>query len=167
MKRRSASIQHLTLISRTLLLACLLWTLSLASVYAELQPPVQVFDVKKEQVVATLPNTSAFREQAASWLKAVQRLSGRARVEAESGIVVHIPLQPPLPVKHSWLTMNAADLYLFVDPEQKESPHLLVFSSEGKPYVFDCPSDPDSFLKQHGLLDLARKSQANKSDPPE
>lgn len=147
--------------------AAMLWLIPPDSAQAEPLPPVQVFDVQQEQVVATLPNTPAFREQAASWLKAVQRLSNRARVEAETGIVVHIPLQPPLPVQHNWLSMNAAELYLFIDPEKKESPHLLVFSSEGKPYVFDCPSDPESFLEQHGLLQFARKSQANMSAPEE
>lgn len=102
-------------------IAAMIWLTSISSALAEPQPPVQVFDVQQEQVVATLPNTAAFREQAASWLKAVQHLSGRARVEAESGIVVHIPLQPPLPVQHNWLTMNAADLYLFIDPEKKKT----------------------------------------------
>lgn len=124
----------------------------------EPQPPVQVFHVQKEQVVATLPNSSAFREQAAAWLQAVKSLSARHNIEAESGIVVHIPLTPPLPVQHSWLTIQATDLYLFIDPAEKENPHLLVFSSEGKPYVFDCPSDPESFLKQHGLLEYLKDS---------
>ncbi|MCS7461776.1 hypothetical protein N0M98_16600 [Paenibacillus doosanensis] len=115
------------------------------------QAPIQVFDVQKEQVVATLPNSPAFREQADHWLRAVRRLSERSRIEAETGIVVHIPLDPPLPVSHKWLSFQAAEIYLFVDPQEKESPHLLVFSSEGKPYVFDCPEKPDLFLQQHGL----------------
>ncbi|WP_028548876.1 hypothetical protein [Paenibacillus sp. UNC451MF] len=162
---RPRTSRYGSMLLRSAWIAALICLTSMSSVHAEPQPPVQVFDVQQEQVVATLPNTPDFREQAASWLKAVHSLSLRARVEAESGIVVHIPLQPPLPVQHNWLTMNAAELYLFIDSKEKESPHLLVFSSEGKPYVFDCPSDPESFLQQHGLLELARKSQANTSGP--
>ncbi|ULL18693.1 hypothetical protein DVH26_32125 [Paenibacillus sp. H1-7] len=138
------------------LLSAVLWLTPLSSDAAEPQPPVQVFNVQQEQVVATLPNSDSFREQAAAWLKSVKGLSARHNVEAESGIVVHIPLTPPLPVNHSWLSIQATDIYLFIDPAEKQNPHLLVFSSEGKPYVFDCPSDPESFLKQHGLLEYLK-----------
>lgn len=129
-----------------------------AQAAAEPQPPVQVFNVQKEQVVATLPNDASFREQAAEWLRTVTRLSAKPNVETESGIVIHIPLNPPVPVNHSWITVKATELYLFIDPSKKESPRLLVFSSEGKPYVFDCPSDPEPFLKQHGLLDYLKET---------
>ncbi|TDF91859.1 hypothetical protein [Paenibacillus piri] len=154
---------------RTKALASVIWfgllflPLTCASGVSSAEPaaaaaePVEVFDVGKEEVVATFPNSQELREQADRWLQAVQRLSGRADMEAEQGIVIHIPLNPPLLVKHSWLSIQAADLYLFIDPRTKENPHMLVFSNEGKPYVFDGPANPEPFLQQYHLLELLKR----------
>jgi hypothetical protein len=124
----------------------------------ESQAPVQVFDVQKERVLTTRPNSSIFRQQVERWIRAAQHLSGRARLEADAGIVVRIPLQPPLPVRHSWLSIDVTEVYLFIDPKEKENPHLLLFSREGKPYVIDISENPDHFLKEHGLLRYVQDS---------
>lgn len=113
-------------------------------------PQVQIFDVQQERVITTRPNSSAFRGQVELWILAAQGLSSRSRLEADSGLVIRIPLQPPLSVDRPWLTADIIEVYLFLSPQK--NPHLLLFSREGKPYVIDMKENPKTFLKEHGLL---------------
>ncbi|OXM83373.1 hypothetical protein [Paenibacillus rigui] len=115
-------------------------------------PLVQLFDIQQERVLTTRPNSAALRSQVQRWIESAGQLSGRAKLEADDGIVIRIPLKPPLSVQLSWLSAKVAEVYLFLPPQHKERPYLLLLSHEGKPYVIDLDVFPEHFLKEQGLL---------------
>jgi|GEM_PF-6231623 len=120
-------------------------------------PLVQIFDVEQERVLTTRQNSSAFRHQVELWIEAAEQLSGRSRLETDSGLVVRIPLQPPLSLNRAWLQADISEAYLFLDPKSKALPFLLLISREGKPYVLDIKEQPQNFLKEQGLLRYLKK----------
>jgi hypothetical protein len=153
----------LLLLMPFLLLLTAVWPCRASAEEPDSLAPVQVFDVRQERIVAVIPNSPDIRKHAEQWLQAAPRLSAKSRLDLEQGLVIHIPLSPPVKVNHDGLAFQAVRVYLLIGPQQQENPQLLVFSSEGKPFVFDLPERPESFLQQYKLLELLRKSQANTS----
>ncbi|ALS23805.1 MULTISPECIES: hypothetical protein [Paenibacillus] len=115
--------------------------------------PVLIYDVKQDKVVQAIPNTAELRQEASDWFQRVGGLSGRFSVGANSGIVIRVPFQPPLPVTKAGLSFQCKELFVILPShEEKESPQLLAFSTEDKTFVFECSYQVfEPFLKKYNI----------------
>lgn len=115
--------------------------------------PVLIYDVRQDKVTQSIPNTAELRQDAANWFQRVGGLSGRFSVGANSGIVIRVPFQPPLPVTKAGLTFQCKELFAILPShEEKESPQLLAFSAEDKTFVFECSyKEFEPFLKKYNI----------------
>ncbi|MBP1157092.1 MULTISPECIES: hypothetical protein [unclassified Paenibacillus] len=116
-------------------------------------PPVLIYNVQQDKVTQSIPNTGELRRDAADWFQRVGGLSGRFSVGANSGIVIRVPFQPPLPVTKAGLSFQCKELFAILPShEEKENPQLLAFSAEDKTFVFECSyNDIEPFLKKYTI----------------
>lgn len=115
--------------------------------------PVLIYDVRQDKVAQAIPNTAELRQEAADWFQRVGGLSGRFSVGANSGIVIRVPFQPPLPVTKAGLSFQCKELFVILPShEEKENPQLLAFSAEDKTFVFECSyQEFEPFLKKYNI----------------
>ncbi|MFD0696044.1 hypothetical protein ACFQZT_18395 [Paenibacillus sp. GCM10027628] len=83
--------------------------------YSSIQPErpitelsyVEVFQPSTERVILRFPCTEQVRHETTAWLKSITSLSGRFTIEPpKDGLVVHVPLKPPLSFSHFHFSHN-------------------------------------------------------------
>lgn len=117
------------------------------SVQAALEPEkIQVYDVKKQEVVKKVENTDQLQAQAKKWLGSITGLSPRVNMGADSGLVVKIPMDPPTRVDNEWMTAKITEINLLLRPGDK--PALLLFTDQNQPLIFEFSQDVTKFLKK-------------------
>ncbi|WP_211750223.1 hypothetical protein [Paenibacillus sp. Marseille-Q4541] len=56
----------------------------------------EVFDIKKGEIVLTIPNSNALQSQVRDWLSSsVSGIAGEFKIEPSDGIAIKVPLTPP------------------------------------------------------------------------
>lgn len=112
---------------------------------------VQVFSIPQGKVVLTFPNSPELQAEAGRWIAAVQGLAPQVSAEPRKGLVVRIPLDPPMQVKLPLIDGQIQDAFLFIDNPEVKNPLLLVFTMDNKPVLLQLSYDPASFIQQYGL----------------
>ena len=141
-----------------MLLAALLAAWSPASAAAAAQPgpqplkPVQVFDVARGKVVATIDNDDVFQAHARSWLAGVTGVSAKVQPEDKCGYVFRVPLREPVAVSTGSVKLTAAEVFLFYCPG--EAPRLLAIDTSRKAYFLELKAELGPFLEKTGVPTL-------------
>jgi len=106
-----------------------------------LPPPVEVFDVVKEQVVHTLPLSKSLRRQIIHALNESPKPYEGITVNPTGGFIVHAVFPEPEKLRHPLYPEPVGEVYLFLEP--KRTPLALLFYSRGhRPRVYTLEADP-------------------------
>lgn len=111
--------------------------------------PVQVFDVKEEKVVKTIPNDDEFQAYVAEWIGSVTGLAPQLQPDDSCSYVYRIPLRKPLTASLNHLTIRSEDVFLFYC--EGKPPFLLVFDEKRRPYLLLFKADIRPFIRKVGL----------------
>ncbi|PWK16350.1 hypothetical protein [Tumebacillus permanentifrigoris] len=120
---------------------------SASPVQAALEPEkIQVYDVKKQEVVKKIENTEQLQAEAKKWLGSITGPSPRVNMGADKGLLVKIPMDPPTRVDNEWLAAQITEINLILRPGDK--PALLLYSDQNQAQVFEFTHDVTKFLKK-------------------
>ncbi|MFS0840201.1 hypothetical protein [Paenibacillus sp. 1P03SA] len=138
------------------------WTTRLQATPSHAVPPssggfsrevrAQLYDVDKQKVVETLIVTDEIRSEASRWLASIKDIAVQTKIDNVQGVVLKLPLDPPLAVNNRWMQGSSNELFLFLDPSRLNEPLLLVFSTAGKPFLFKTSVQVKPFLEKERLL---------------
>lgn len=113
----------------------------------------EVFDIKKGEIVLTLPNSNSLQNQVKNWLSSsVSGIAGALRIEPSDGIAIKVPLTPPYIVQNKWITGTVTEVVIFVGKIQAYNPTMLVFTKENNFVAVYIKGDTlKTFLKENNL----------------
>lgn len=114
-------------------------------------PPVQLFDIKAQRIIRTLPNNATFQAEANKWITSVSGISPQLTIGHSSGHIVRIPLLAFTNIVLPKETLQVKDVFLIYCPGKE--PLLLVLSKERKTYLLTLNTNVKPFMKQ--MLELA------------
>jgi hypothetical protein len=140
-------------------------TFSLASPHAvKATEGAEVFDIRKGEVVLTIPNSNSLQNQVKGWLSSASGIAGSFRIEPNDGIAIKIQLTPPFKVQNKWITGTVTEVIMFVGRTQTYYPTMLVFTKEDQLLAFHVIDHKlESFLKENKLY----SSELNIGTPPQ
>ncbi len=118
------------------------------TVSAQPKGQVQVFNVAKEQVVLTMHNSEELQQQARSWLSCVTGMVPQVSVEPKRGLVIRIPLDPPVAASLPLVREKIQDVFLFIESPEAVDPKLLVFTVDNKPALLQLKVDLQPFIQK-------------------
>lgn len=121
-----------------------------AAAFAPSEHHGEVFDVKKESVTRTFELTDEIHAEVKRWLASITGPAPLVRADPDNGIVLHIPLRPPIQVERPDFHASANEVFVFVPKDQK--PYLLIFSEQNEPRIFAFDSPVEPFLRKHKFL---------------
>lgn len=111
--------------------------------------PVQVFDVKAEKVVKSVPNDEQFQAYVAEWMNAVTGFAPQLQAGESCTYVYRIPLAKPVTASFHNVLIRSEDVFLFYCNDKP--PMLLVFDERHRPYLLLFKSDITPFIRKVGL----------------
>ncbi|UHA76230.1 type IV secretion system protein VirB6 [Paenibacillus sp. 481] len=109
-------------------------------------PPVQLFDMRQERIVKTIPNTEQFQTEAKKWLASTTGLSPQISIGERCGYIVRIPLRGAVSVPLQNASLSVNDVFLLYCPDKE--PLLLVFSADRKPFMLQFSANVKPFMEQ-------------------
>lgn len=112
---------------------------------------VQVFDVKKGQVILTTKNNEQFQKYAHEWLSGITGFAPEVQPDLKAQYIVRVPLNPVATLQVGQTKIQVAEAFLFYYPNKE--PMLLVFDEEKKPYLFHIHNDLKPFIKYLSIPD--------------
>jgi len=118
---------------------------------SELANLVQVFDVKKGQVVQTTENNEYFQKNVHQWLSGITGFAPEVSPDLKAKYIVRVPVKPAATLQVGTTKLNVMEVFLFYY-EDKE-PILLIFDETKKPYIFHIHNDVKPFLKYLAIPD--------------
>jgi hypothetical protein len=126
-----------------------------SSAYVSAQPAqVEVFDVKLGRTVKQFTNTPEIRQEAERLIGSITGVVTNVNPEPKEGIIVGIPLIPPLQVKNSWVQDTAVILFVFINRATVDRPVLLLINDDNQPLLFQARVDLTPFLEKYDLRQL-------------
>ncbi|QAY66114.1 hypothetical protein [Paenibacillus protaetiae] len=114
--------------------------------------PVQVFDVKAEKVVKSVPNDQQFQHFVTEWMNSVTRFAPQLQVDDSCSYVYRIPLEKPITAQLNDITIHSEDVFLFYCEDKP--PMLLVFDDKRRPYLLLFKADIKPFIRKVGIPEL-------------
>ncbi|GEL76236.1 hypothetical protein [Tenuibacillus multivorans] len=119
----------------------------LTPIYTTAEPlNVEIFDVKSEQVLKTVPKTQAMQNEIKHFVDHINDRYQGINPVPKSGYMIKIPLDPHLKVDNEWLT-SEIDIVIIIIPED-EKPYLITFDQEDRPRVFLFEANIDDLLNE-------------------
>lgn len=122
---------------------------SVAATAAEpspLPPPVEVFDVKQEKVVHTLPLSKSLHRLIINALNDSPKPYEGVTVNPTGGLIVHAVFPEPEKLRNPLYPEPVGEVYLFLEPKRR--PLALLFYSRGhRPRVYTLDADPERLIK--------------------
>lgn len=111
-----------------------------------LPPPVEVFDVKQERVVNTMPLSGKLKRIIIKAINDSPTPYGGVTMNPTSGIIVHVRFEKPTKLSGKLYPEPINEAYLFLD--RGKSPLALLFFSNGhRPRVYTLQADPDRLIQ--------------------
>jgi hypothetical protein len=139
-------------------------TICLTSLHAEAATSgAEVFDIKKGEVIQTIPNSNTLQNQARHWISSISGVAGSFKIEPTEGIAIKIPLTPPYNVTNNWIKGTVTEVVMFVGKSTTYYPTLLVFTKDNHFVAFHIQNHRlEAFLKENKLY----SSELNLAAPP-
>ncbi|HIW33796.1 MAG TPA: hypothetical protein IAA29_13525 [Candidatus Paenibacillus intestinavium] len=112
---------------------------------------VQVFDVKKGEVVQTTANNEYFQKNAHQWLSGITGLAPEISPDLKAKYIVRVPVQPIATLQVGTTKLNVGEIFLFYYDDKE--PMLLIFDEAKKPYIFHIHNDVKPFIQYLSIPD--------------
>jgi hypothetical protein len=117
-----------------------------SSVEASSLTDIEVFDIKTQKVIKSVPNTDKIQEEVQHCLTTVNGLSRLLNPIPKEGQIFKIPVQPSRVVNNQWINTLVDEVKVIVPRNGK--PLLMVFDDENNPYFFELDYDITPLLSQ-------------------
>jgi hypothetical protein len=99
---------------------------------------VEVFDVKKGEVIKKIKNTSIIQNEAEKIVEGITGYNPKVKAITESGYIIRIPMTITETVKYD---------QLFLIITGKEKPYILVIDKNLRPFLYNFEGDIENLLK--------------------
>ena len=107
---------------------------------------IEIFDTGKEQVIKRVESSPAIQKEVSGYLKGISGLYTRFNPIPRKGIMIKIPVVPPVEVKNKWVNQLVNEVIVLF-PAQGE-PYLMIFQQENKPLFFTFKGNTANLLKE-------------------
>ena len=112
---------------------------------------IEIFDIGKESVIKKALTDKFVRKEAENCLNAITRVHPKYNPIPDKGIIIKIPLKPPVEVKNDWIedTVNELNIIYAKDNE----PILMVFENNKTPVFFEFQYNTIGLLRKLNLVE--------------
>lgn len=131
---------------KIMVIVFLVFSLCFPSVQAAGESNIEVFDVKKEQVVKTIANSDRIQREVNKCLNTITSMTKRFNPIPEEGQIIKIPVEPSVMVNNQWFSSLVDEVKLILPTN--ETPLLMIFDDENKPYFFEFKQDITKLLSE-------------------
>jgi len=110
---------------------------------------VEIFDIKKGEVIKKISSNPTIEKTAVSYLKDISGLYAAVKAFPDNGYIIRIPVVPPIQVQNPWLNdynIYSVDQVFILLPEQGD-PYLLVLDNKLRPYFYYFNGNVEALLK--------------------
>lgn len=87
----------------------------------------EVFDIKKGEVLATIPYSDGLRNQIIYLLSSVKGVVKAVKIEPRDGIGIKVKLAPPQKVQSKWIKGTVTEIVILVGRNRTFPPTMLVY----------------------------------------
>jgi hypothetical protein len=113
---------------------------------------VEVFDVKRGRVVHEFIHTPEIRTETELWVASITGVVPSLNPLPEEGIILGIPMSPPLPVYNQWVQLDSISmLFLFVNRLTTDQPVLLLINNQNQALFVHIKFDIQPFIDKYNL----------------
>ncbi|MCT8136666.1 hypothetical protein H1D32_02215 [Anaerobacillus sp. CMMVII] len=115
------------------------------SVSSQSNKAVEIFDVKKAQVIKIVQPNDTIQTEVEKYIKEIDGVYKKFDPLPKDGFMFRIPLEPSIQVENKWMSA-LIDETIIIIPEGRK-PYLLIFNDENNSYFFTFPSEIDTLLQ--------------------
>lgn len=121
--------------AKIMLMVFLTFGLFLSSAQSINLSNIEVFDVKKEQVIEIIANSEIIQREIKKCLKSIDGMTMRFNPIPKEGKIIKIPVEPSVTVNNQWIHSLVDEVKLILPTN--ETPLLMIFDDENQPYFLE------------------------------
>lgn len=106
--------------------------------------PVEVFDLKKEKVTASIPSSAAIEKEAKKLIDSADSLVTKIDPIPKSGFMVKVPFSSPVSVNNQWVKTELNQV-IFIFPVD-EKPYVMLTNEEEQAIFLYFSASPQSLF---------------------
>jgi hypothetical protein len=110
------------------------------------QKPVEIFDIEEGKVVQESPTTSDILKETEKMMKSISGVYKNLDPLPKKGVMVKIPLDPPISVKNEWFN-DLVDVAVLIFSYEEEDPYILVWDDENLPHFYTFSTSTEKLMK--------------------
>lgn len=110
------------------------------------QKPVEIFDIEEGRVVQERPTTNDIQKETEKMLKSISGVYKNLNPLPKKGVMVKVPLDPPIPVKNEWFN-DLVDEAVFIFSFEEKDPYLLIWDDENLPHFYTFSTSTEKLMK--------------------
>lgn len=107
---------------------------------------IEVFDLKKEQVIEIIANSEIIQGEIKKCLKTNTGITKRFNPIPKEGKIIKIPVEPSVTLNNQWINTLVDEVKLILPTD--ETPLLMIFDDENKPYFLEFEHDITKLLSE-------------------
>lgn len=130
---------------KTLVLGFVFFLLAPLASFAE-QKPVEIFDIEEGKVVQESSATSDIQKETEKIIKSISGVYKNLDPLPKKGLMVKIPLDPPITVKNEWFNDFVNEAVLIFSYEE-EDPYILIWDDENHPHFYTIKASTETLMK--------------------
>lgn len=132
--------------AKIMLIVFLIFGLFLTSAQANNLSNIEVFDVKKQQVIEIIANSEMIQGETKKCLKTINGITKRFKPIPQEGEIIKIPVEPSVMVNNQWINSLVDEVKLILPTN--ETSLLMIFDDENKPYFLEFKHDIKLLLSE-------------------
>jgi hypothetical protein len=113
---------------------------------AQVDPKIEIFEVQKDKVVATVEVTPEIRQDVEAFLKGISGVYKKLNPVPTTGFMVKVPLTPAVVIENKFFKGSIVEVIVVFSLQ--ENPYLMAFDNNNQFYAFTFEGDADSFLEK-------------------
>ncbi|WP_157077266.1 hypothetical protein [Robertmurraya korlensis] len=110
------------------------------------QKPVEIFDIEEGKVVQESPTTSDIQKETEKMMKSISGVYKNLDPLPKKGVMVKIPLDPPISVKNEWFN-DLVDEAVLIFSYEEEDPYILIWDDENLPHFYTFSTSTEKLMK--------------------
>lgn len=119
-----------------------------ASIYAKDYNNIEIYDIKKDQLIKTVHSNSEIENLVISYLQGIDGIYAKLNPIPKEGYAIKVSLESPLVLQNEWIN-NIVDQAIIVLPkEEGPKAFFIIFEKEDKLMCFTFKGDVEVLLEK-------------------
>ncbi|KGK88289.1 hypothetical protein [Clostridium sp. HMP27] len=119
-----------------------------ASIYAKDYNNIEIYDIKKDQLIKTVHSNSEIENLVISYLQGIDGIYAKLNPIPKEGYAIKVSLESPLVLQNEWIN-NIVDQAIIVLPkEEGPKSFFIIFEKEDKLMCFTFKGDVEVLLEK-------------------